>query len=67
MSPNNIQRKHFQERDAVVEEALHTSFEHLVRAHNHFGAVITDRGLQDEFTAGVDRAQQVLAKLGVEF
>lgn len=65
--PSKIQQKHFQEREAVVDEALNSSLIHLVRAHNQFGAAIKDRGLQDEFASGIDQAQQVLAKLGVEF
>ena len=64
--PNEIQRKHFSEKEAVVDEALQTSMDHLVRAHNHFGAAIQNRDLQDEFADGVERAQKVLAKLGIE-
>lgn len=64
--PNEIQRKHFAEREVVVEEALSTSMDHLVRAHNKFGAAIQDRELQEEFAQGIGRAQEVLAKLGVE-
>ena len=64
--PNEIQRKHFTERDVVVEEALSTSMDYLVRAHNKFGAAIQDRALQEEFAQGIGRAQEVLARLGVE-
>lgn len=64
--PNEIQRKHFTEQEAVVDEALSTSMDHLIRAHNKFGAAIQDRELQEEFAQGIGRAQEVLAKLGVE-
>lgn len=67
MSLNEIQRKHRNEREAVVDDALYTSVNHLNRARNNFSAAIQDRGLQDEFTAAVEQAQKVIARLGFEF
>lgn len=64
--PNEIQRKHFAERETIVDEALNTSMRLLIRAHNQFGAAIQDRELQNEFARGIGQAQDVLIKLGVE-
>ncbi len=67
MSLNEIQRKHLNEREAVVDDALYSSVNHLNRARNHFSAAIQDRSLRDEFTEAVEQAQQVIARLGFEF
>ncbi|HEB12483.1 MAG TPA: hypothetical protein ENI11_02275 [Actinobacteria bacterium] len=67
MSPNEIQRKHLNEREAVVDDALYSSVNHLNRARNNFSAAIQDRQLRDEFTEAVEQAQQVIARLGFEF
>jgi hypothetical protein len=64
---NEIERKHFEERDAIIDEALDLSMKLLVRAQNKFGAAIQDRELQNEFAEGIGKAQDVLIKLGVEF
>lgn len=64
---NEIQRKHVKEREAVVNDALYESMNYLIKAHNHFGAAIQDRGLQNQFAEGVGQAQQVLLELGIEF
>ncbi len=67
MSPNEIQRKHLKEREAVVDDALRASMNHLIRAQNNFGAVIKDRNLQNEFSDGIGRAQEAIAKLGIDY
>lgn len=65
MSPNEIQRKHQEEREAVVDEALHVALSHLDSACDRFGIVIQDKTLQIEFERGVKKAKQVLVRLGV--
>ena len=67
MSLNEIQKKHLDEREAVVDDALYSSVNHLNRARNSFSAAIQDSGLRDEFTDAVEQAQQVIARLGFEF
>ena len=67
MSINEIQRKHLNEREAVVDDALYSSANHLNRARNSFSTVIQDSGLRDEFTEAVEQAQQVIVRLGFEF
>ena len=66
IAPTDIQRKHRQEREAVVDEALRSSRHHLVSAHKHFGSVIHDQGLRDEFVRSIERAHEILGDLGVE-
>lgn len=67
MAPNEIERRHLNEREAIVDEALHESMKYLIRANNQFGAAIQDRDLQNEFAQGIGQAQNVLLKLGLEF
>ncbi len=63
---NDIQRKHREENDLIIEDALSASLNHLHDAHNRFGATIQDPDLNAEFTQGIDKAEKVLAKLGIE-
>lgn len=67
MSPNHIERKHRREQEAVVDDALRSSMGHLAKAHSHFGAVIQNPDMQDEFTEGIAKAQEVICKLGVDW
>ncbi len=66
MRLDEIQRKHREETEAVVDDALYDSMDHLMKACNYFEAVNHDRGMKDEFAKGVAQAQQVLLKLGIE-
>ena len=66
MSPNEIQMKHRLEREAVLDDALRHSLQHLRRADNHFGAAIGDKQLRTEFAAGIRRALDILQDLGIE-
>ncbi len=63
MSPNDIQRKHRLEREAVVCDELQSSFNHLLNADKHFERVIHDRCLRDEFVQSLKRAQEILTEL----
>ena len=63
ITPNNIQRKHRQEREAVVNDELQSSHCHLVNADKHFDRAIHDRRLRDEFDQSLKRAQEILSDL----
>ncbi len=66
MSPNHVQRKHRYEREAVIDDALRHSLEHLQRADNHFGSAIGDKELRSRFSTRIHEACEVLVELGVE-
>ncbi len=63
ITPNKIQKKHRQEREAVVHDELQGSFCHLVNADKHFERAIHDRRLRDEFVQSLKRAQEILSDL----
>ena len=64
--PTDIQRKHREEREAVIIDALQSSRHHLASADKHFVSVIRDRGTRDEFVQSLERAHTILVDLGVE-
>lgn len=64
--PTEVQRKHRREREAVIDDALHTSLDHLEQAYNHFGTAINSSDLRTRFDAGLGSAREVLRNLGVE-
>ena len=63
ITPNNIQRKHRQEREAVVDDELQSSQCHLVNADKHFERAIHDRRMRNEFAQLLKRAQEILSDL----
>ena len=66
IEPTDIQRKHREEREAVIIDALQSSRHHLAIADKHFVSVIRDRGTQDEFVQSLERAHKILVDLGIE-
>lgn len=66
ITPNEIQRRHRQEREAVVDEALQSSSHHLVRAHSHFESAIQDPNARYAFIKAIERAHEVLADIDGE-
>lgn len=63
MNENNVQRKHREEHEIVIDQALSDLRDDLGRAADRFDRVIGDERLKSEFGRGIDGARRVLVKL----